>query len=233
VCGRWCRVPDRVVSSRARRRARRRLAVLPGRPASTVEREPADVVPPSLVVEDELTDCVRQLAPLPPTLRHPCTLHFPVVCCRPYGFDGIGSGTQFVRSDVCDTRGLAGCVRGEARSTSEIPCRAVGVASSGASLAHRDLTARPGSAEVDRPTRTLIVRSHVLEVLQDMLGAGGRPQGKEPMIRVGERPTPTDGHQTRIAHPRENHTQRIARTPAGSAPSEAGRDHCYMPMVDI
>src|SRR5437879_6305888 len=48
-----------------------------------------------------------------------------------------------------------------------------------ASLRHRDLAMRPGAGLLDGLTRPRVVRPNQLEPVEDVLGAGCRPQGEE------------------------------------------------------
>jgi hypothetical protein len=76
-----------------------------------------------------------------------------------------------------------------------------------ARLGHHDLTTRPGASLFDCLTRSWVLRPSRLEEAKDMLGARCRPQGEEPVIRIGERPATADGHETRVALFRKDHIQ--------------------------
>ena len=74
-----------------------------------------------------------------------------------------------------------------------------------AGLCPRDLTPRPGTPEVDRPTWTVVHRPDLLEVVQHVLRAVGRPDRKKTMIVVFEGPAATDRDEPRIPDLGEDH----------------------------
>jgi hypothetical protein len=51
-------------------------------------------------------------------------------------------------------------------------------------LRHRNFTARPSTRLLNRPARTVIIGLHLLEKMQDMLRAIGRPPSKKTMIGI-------------------------------------------------
>ena len=74
-----------------------------------------------------------------------------------------------------------------------------------AGLSPRDLTPRPGTPEVDRPSRTIILRQCPLEVVQHVLRAVSRPHRDKTMIVVLEGPAATHGDEPRIPDLGEDH----------------------------
>src|SRR4030088_647021 len=78
------------------------------------------------------------------------------------------------------------------------------MASCRACLGHVDLAARPGPPELDRATRSRVLRPSRLEEVQDVFRARCRPQGEELVIRISEGPTAADRHETRVAFFRED-----------------------------
>jgi hypothetical protein len=105
----------------------------------------------------------------------------------------------------------------------------------GARLSHRDLTARPRACLLDRPTRTLIAWTRLLEEAQHVLRAGRSPHGKEPMIGVSEDAAATHGDKTGVAAALLVHDHRVQfgpllETPVGLtlAPYAADSDHGLM-----
>lgn len=112
-----------------------------------------------------------------------------------------------MRRDVCDGYGLAGRVRGMTCRSTQISGRCIRGARRRASLGHRDLATCPRSGLLDRLTRSEVVMLNGLKEIKDVLGAQCRPQSEEPVIRIGEGPAAPDGHETRIAVFREDHTQ--------------------------
>src|SRR6266571_4302210 len=157
---------------------------------STVEHRPADVVPQPLVVEYELANRLRELLALPPAFESPCAV-----------------ALYFRRGDVWDDRRLAGSERGMACCPTHVSGRGHCMATRRASLGHFDLAARPGAGLLNRLTRSRVLRPTRLEPVEDVLRARCRPQGEELVIRIGEGPTAADGHETRVAVFREDHTQ--------------------------
>jgi hypothetical protein len=127
-----------------------------------------------------------------------------------------------------------------------------------ARLGHRDVATHPGAGLRDRLARSWVRGLRRLEEVKDVLRARSRPEGEEPVIRIGEGSTPADRHETRVALFRENHSQhsfcphlpnryiagssisiaddRIApqQIHRGSVDGEARRDHvlgCAVPLV--
>src|SRR4030088_1989474 len=78
------------------------------------------------------------------------------------------------------------------------------MASCRACLGHVDLAARPGPPELDRATRSRVLRPSRLEEVQDVFRTRCRPQGEEMVIRISEGPTAADRHETRVAFFRED-----------------------------
>jgi len=74
-----------------------------------------------------------------------------------------------------------------------------------ASLGHGDLTPRPGAPQLDRPSRTVVPRSCLLEVVQHVLRAVSRPHRESVMIVVPEAAAATHGDEPRIPDLGEDH----------------------------
>ena len=68
-----------------------------------------------------------------------------------------------------------------------------------ASLGHGDLAARPCADQLDRLTRSQVLRLNRLEEVKDVLRARCRPQGEKLVIGIGEGPTAADRHETRVS----------------------------------
>jgi hypothetical protein len=83
------------------------------------------------------------------------------------------------------------------------------MAGRGAGFCPRDLTARPGTPEVDRPTWAVIRRPRLFEKVQHVLSAVGRPHRKKAMVVVLKGAAATHGDEPRIAVLRED--QRLSR----------------------
>jgi hypothetical protein len=152
-----------------------------------------------LVVEYELADRVRELVVLPAALESPCDLTLSFRGSRTCGLDRVGGRTELVRRDVCDGRGLAGGVGGMPCCPTQVSGRSVCVAGRIASLGHRDLAAHPRADLLDRLAGSRVLRLSRLEEVEDVLGARCRPQGEPLVIRIGERPTAADRHETTVA----------------------------------
>jgi hypothetical protein len=74
-----------------------------------------------------------------------------------------------------------------------------------ASLGHRDLATRPCATEIDGVSRTVVIGLGLLEVVEHVLRAVGRPDREEVMILVLEAPAATDGDEPGIPDLREDH----------------------------
>ena len=130
---------------------------------SAVEREPAQLVAQPLVVEHKFSELVGESGALPPALQT-AGLHALVFSRgRPRGPDRVGRGSEFVGRHVAHRRGLAGSVRGMPCRPTQVSGRGVCMAGRGAGLSPRDLTPRPGTPKIDRPTWTVILRPRSLK----------------------------------------------------------------------
>src|SRR4029077_14391553 len=158
-----------------------------------------------LVVEYELANRVRELVALPPTLESPRALALSFRRGSACSLDRIGGRTELVRGDVRDDRRLAGSKRGMACCPTQVSGRGHCMATRRASLGHRDLASHPRADLLDRLTRSRVQRPSRLEEVEDVLRARCRPQGKQLVIGIGERPTAADRHETTVAMLREDH----------------------------
>ena len=111
------------------------------------------------------------------------------------GLDRVGRCSEFVSCDVAHRRGLSGGVRGMPWSSMQVSGSGVCMACRSAGHRPRDLTACPRTTEVDRPTRAVVPRPRVLEVVQDVLGAVSRPDRELTMIVVLEDAAATHGDE--------------------------------------
>src|SRR6266542_7127896 len=127
-------------------------------------------------------------------------------------------------------RGLAGSIRGMPCCPTQVSGRGVCMAGRRAGLSPRDLTPRPGTPEVDRPTWTVVLRPCLLEVVQHVLRAVSRPHREKTMIVVLEGPAATHGDEPRIPDLGEDH--QFARLALVSAKgSGIGLRRTCLPMV--
>jgi len=94
---------------------------------------------------------------------------------------------------------LAGSVRGMPGCPAQVPGCGVGMAGCCSGLCPRDVTPRPGTCQVDRPTRTVVSRTRLLEVMQHMRRAVGRPDGEKAVIVVLETAAATHRDEPGIA----------------------------------
>src|SRR5919198_2618127 len=133
---------------------------------AAIKHRPADVVPQPLVVEDQLANRLRELVALPPTLNSACALGVSCLRGSTRRLDRIRRRTGLMRGDVCDGRCLAGSVCGVPCGPTQVPGRGIRMAGRRASLAHRDLSVRPGPPEFDRATRPIVGWAYTLEVIQ-------------------------------------------------------------------
>ena len=172
---------------------------------SAVERKPAQRVAKPLVVEHKFSDLVGELSALPLALQAASRLALVFSRCRPRGPDRVGRGTELVGRHVANRRGLAGSVRGMPCCPTQLSGRGVCMAGRRAGLSPRDLTPRPSTPEVDRPTWTVVLRPCLLEVVQHVLRAVGRPDREETMMVVSEGPAATHSDEPRIADLGEDH----------------------------
>ena len=83
-------------------------------------------------------------------------------------------------------------------SPNQVPGRGVCMAGRRASLGHRGLTTRPCATEIDRVSRTVVIGLGLLEVVEHVLRAVGRPDREEVMIVVLEAPAATGGDEPGI-----------------------------------
>ncbi len=176
---------------------------------SAVERKPAQLVAEPLVVEHKFSDLVGELGALPLALQ--AAGRHALILCRPRRPDRVGRGSEFVGRHMAHRRGLAGSVRGVPCCSTQVSGRSVCVAGRRAGLCPFDLTPRPRSPKVDRPTWTVVRRPCPLEVVQHVLRAVSRPQREKTVIVVLESPAATHGDEPRIPDLGEDHRLQALR----------------------
>lgn len=172
---------------------------------------PADVVAADLILEDEFPDRVGQLSALPVALHSP-SFGVPGEGCQD-GLDGVRGSAKFVLRYVANAGSLTGGVCSKTCSAAQRPGGPHGVSTSSSSLHHAHLTACPGPNGPYRLAWPEVCGSLPLEEVQDVLGAVRGPQGKEPLIRINERPATPDRDQTRV--------------------TDRGKDHAYQPATRL
>jgi hypothetical protein len=172
---------------------------------SAVEGKPAQLVAQPLVVEHKFSDLVRELGALPLALQAASRLALVFNHCRPRRLDRVGRSTELVSRHMAHRRGLAGSVRGMPCCPTQVSGRCVCMAGRRAGLSPRDLTPRPGTPEVDRPTWTVIIRPCLLEVVQHVLRAVSRPDRQKAVIVVSEAAAATHRDEPRISDLGKDH----------------------------
>jgi hypothetical protein len=175
------------------------------RAVSAVERKPAQLVAQPLVVEHKFSDLVGELGALPLALPTAGLHAVAFSRCRPRGLDRVCRGSEFVGRHMAHRGGLAGSVRGMACCPAQVSGRGVCMAGRRAGLSPGDLTPRPGTPEVNRPTWTVVLRPCLLEVVQHVRRAVSRPHREKTMIVVLEDPAATHGDESRISDLGEDH----------------------------
>src|SRR6266542_2808702 len=113
-------------------------------------------------------------------------------------------------------RGLTGSVRGMPCCAAQVSGRGVCMAGRRAGLAPRDLTPRPGTPQIDRPTWAVVPRPCLLEVMQHMLRAVGRPHREEVVIVVLEAAAATQRDEPGIPDLGEDHSRSFVRHPSAA-----------------
>ena len=171
---------------------------MPVRP-SGLEDRPVLLVAQTLVAEDELPDLTGKLIALPLALSASGL----VALVRRGGCagsaDGVGRCTQLVRGHMCHRHGLTRSMSGCSCCTGHLSRGSVGSEGGGARLRHRDLTPRPCASKLEGLSRTVVPGSHLLEVMQHMLGAVGRPYREQVVIIVLQGAPTTYGHEPGVS----------------------------------
>ena len=178
-----------------------------------MEQGPALPVAPTLIIEHESSDLLGELGPLPLTLE--ATSLVTQVCssrraCRP---DGVGRRPEFVSCHVGHRRGLTGSMRRLACGPAEVSRGGVGVASGIACLGHGDLASNPRPGLLDGPAGALVSRPNLLEEMQHVLSAIGRPKCEQVVVGVSQGPASTQGDEPGVSNLTEDH----CRWPPGQA----------------
>jgi hypothetical protein len=181
------------------------VAAALGRAVSAVEHKPAQRVAQPLVVEHEFSDRLGKLGALPLALQAAGRLALVFGRCRSRRPDRVGRGTKLVGRHMGHRRGLAGSVRRMPCCPTQVSCRGVCMAGRRAGLSPRELTPRPGTPELDRPTGTIVLRPCLLEVMQHVLRAVSCPYRETTMIVVLEAAAATHSDEPRIPDLGEDH----------------------------
>src|SRR6266511_265213 len=172
---------------------------------SAIEHGPAFVVAQALVVEDEFPDLTRKLSALPLALAATGRVALAVWRRRAYSPDRVLRCTQSVGGYMRHRASLAGGVCCFPRGANQVSGRAIGVAGGCAGWRHPDLAPRPGARQFDRSPRTIVVRSRLLEIVQDVLCAVRGPHGEKVVIGIREGAAATDRDEPRVGDVAEDH----------------------------
>ena len=172
---------------------------------SAVERKPAQLVAQPLVVEHKFSDLVGELGALPLALQTASGLAIIFSRCRPRRPDRVGRSAELVGRNMAHRRGLAGRVRRMPCCPTQVSGRGVCMAGRRAGLRPLDLTPRPRTPELERPTWTVVLRPCLLKVVQHVLRAVSRPDRQKAVIIVLEAAAATHGDEPRIPDLGEDH----------------------------
>jgi hypothetical protein len=172
---------------------------------SAVECKPAQLVAQPLVVEHKFSNLLGELSALPLTLQSAGRLALVFSRTCPRCSDRVGRSPELVSRHMAHRRGLAGSIGRMPWCPAQVSGRRVCVAGRRAGLSPRDLTPRPRASEVDRPTWTVVLRPCLLEVMQHVLRAVGRPDRQKAVIAILEAAAPTHGDESRVPDLGEDH----------------------------
>ena len=172
---------------------------------SAVESEPAQLVAKPLVVEHEFTDLVGKLCALPPAFDATSRYILAFGSGRAGCPDRVRRSAELVGCHVAHRRGLTGSVRRMSRRPTQVSGRGVRMAGGGAGHSPRDLTPGPSASQVDRPSRTVVPPPRLLEVVQHMLRAVGRPHREQVVIVVIEAAAAPHGDEPWVPDLGEDH----------------------------
>jgi hypothetical protein len=164
---------------------------------------PADGAPTLLIIENEFTDCGREMLPLPLPFFGPSLGSVGDDACagRP---DGVRGGAQLMGGDVRHRSRLARRQRSELRRIGRPTRRGIRAESRLPCIAHTHLTADPGSTGIDSVAGPAIIWLLIFEQMQYVLSAQQCPVGQQAVVFVRQGAPTTDGDQPRITLLRED-----------------------------
>jgi hypothetical protein len=181
-------------------------------PGAFIEHEPAFVIAPALVVEDQFADGSGKLSALPLAFAATGRVALAGWRRRAHSPDRVGRCAQPVGGHMRHCPRLAGGVCCFPRWADQVSGRRIGVAGGSAGWRHPDLAPRPGARQFDRAPRTIVTRSRLLEIVQHMLRAIRGPHGEKVVIGIREGAAATDRDEPRVGNVAEDHCFRT-RTP--------------------
>src|SRR6476646_634804 len=177
-----CTPPTRFVTHLSRRLPSVQPATWE-RVLSVCEDRPADRVTPSLILQNKRPDVLGQLVSLPVAL----TAGTEIARARcSDGPDRIGGGTKVMLGHVAHTRSLTSGIGRVPRCPGNRTGRPHRPSATCPSVHHRHIITGPRARRLDRLTRASVRRAGILEELQNVFRALGRPDRQEPMIRIGQ-----------------------------------------------
>jgi hypothetical protein len=106
---------------------------------------------------------------------------------------------------MSDCRGLSGGVSSFPRRAGQVPGRGVGTAGSVACLTHSDFAPNPSMRQFDCLAWAVVIGLRLLEEVQYVLRAIGRPQRKKVMLGILQGAAATHGNKPGIPVLGENH----------------------------
>lgn len=171
---------------------------------------PTEVIAADLILENEVSNLLGELSALPVSLSRPNPRVGWGGCLG--SLDGVGGGTEIVFGDVTYAGGLASGVGGESSRTVQRSSRTHRVTTGGSSRHHAHLAASPCPCGLDRAAGPVVLGLLLRKQVQNMLGAIRRPQSKEPVVSIGERPAAPDRDHPGISNGGKDHVLSI---PAG------------------
>lgn len=110
-----------------------------------------------------------------------------------------------------DRDGLPRGKRSELRRAADLSCGGIRSERSFARVAHPYLAPNPGVRFLDRSAGSMVVGSNVLEMMEHMFCAVGRPNGQEVVVGIQQSAAATHSDQSGVALRREDHEVRRYR----------------------
>lgn len=164
---------------------------------------PAQVIATDLILENEDSNLLGELSALPVSLSRPHPRVRWGACLG--SLDGVGGGTEIVFCHVTYAGGLASGVGSESSRTVQRSSRTHRVTTGGSSRHHAHLAASPCPCGLDRAAGPVVLGFPLRKQVQNMLGAIRGPQGKEPVVGIGERPAAPDRDHPGISNGGKDH----------------------------
>lgn len=171
--------------------------------SSVLEDEPADRVAPGLISEHKYPNLLVESIALRVAFDASGAGVAWLRCSR--GLDCVGGGAEIMLGHVAYASCLTGGIGGIPRSPRQGAGRTHRVSTACPGVHHLHIPTSPRSRRVDRVPWASIRRLAVLEEMQYVFRALGRPQRQQLMIRICKRPATADRDQARVADLGEYH----------------------------